>query len=45
MGVLDHVLFRYKSSQYKHVQNQLIYMNIHMFIAHDIKRNKGKNTS
>lgn len=44
MEMLAHDLFQYKSSQYKHVQNQFTYMNIHMFIARNIKRNKSKNT-
>lgn len=29
--VLTHDLFQYKSSQYKHIQNQFIYMNIHVY--------------
>lgn len=44
MEALVYDLCQYKNSQYKHVQNQFIWMNIHMFIAHNIKRNKSKNT-
>lgn len=44
MEVQTDDLFQYKSFYYKHVQNQFIYMNIHMFNAHSIKRNKSKNT-
>lgn len=44
MEVQTDDLFQYKSSHYKRVQNQLIYMNIHMLNAHSTKRNKSKNT-
>jgi len=44
MEVLALDLFQYRNSQYNHVQNQFICMNIHMFISHNIKRNKSKNT-